>query len=92
MAFLAAAFKVPLYLHDVEPELWLVDNGASHHMTSVLNDFQAYRPISSVWVKGISAYAKGVGSARVTLRSKDDDAVPITLHYVFYVPDLAARA
>jgi hypothetical protein len=42
-------------------------------------------------VKGINAYAKGVGSIRVTLRSEDGDAVPITLHDVFYVPDLAAR-
>ena len=90
--FLAATVKVPPYLHDVEPGLWLVDSGASHHMTSVLRDFQAYRPISPIWVKGISAYAKGVGSVRVTLRSKDSDAVPITLHDVFYVPDLASRA
>jgi hypothetical protein len=89
---LAATVKVPPYMHDVEPGLWLVDSGASHHMTSVLRDFQAYRPISPVWVKGISAYAKGVGGVRVTLHSKDGDAVPITLHDVFYVPDLSARA
>jgi hypothetical protein len=90
--FMAANVKVPPYLHDVEPGLWLDDSGASHHMTNVLRDFHAYRPISPVWVKGISAYAKGVGSVRVTLRSKDGDDVPITLHDIFYVPDMAARA
>jgi hypothetical protein len=90
--FLATIVKASPYMHDVEPGLWLVDSGASHHMTSLLKNFQAYRPISPVWVKGISAYAKGVGSVRVTLRSKDGDVVPMTLHDVFYVPDLAARA
>ena len=77
---LAATVKVPPYTLDVELGLWLVDSGASHDMTNVLRDFQACRPISMVCVKGISAYAKGVGSVRVTLRSKDSDVVPITLH------------
>jgi hypothetical protein len=61
-------------------------------MTNVMRDFLAYRPISPIWVKGINAYAKGVGSVHVTLRSKDGDVVPVTLHDVLYVPDLAARA
>jgi hypothetical protein len=90
--FLAATVKMFPNMHDVEPKLLLVDSGASHHMTSVLRDFHAYRPIFPVWVKSIGAYAKGRGSVSVLLRSKDGEAVPITLQDVFYVPDLAARA
>ena len=77
---------------EVETWMWLVDSGASHHMTSVREDFVEFRPIPQQWVKGISAYATGMGSVRLTMRAEDGQVVPAMLYDVYFVPDLAARA
>ena len=77
---------------EVETWMWLVDSGASHHMTSVREDFVEFRPIPQQWVKGISASATGMGSVRLTMRAEDGEVVPAMLHDVYFVPDLAARA
>jgi hypothetical protein len=52
--------------------MWLADNGASHHMTSVRRDFCEYRALTDrLWVKGISARAVGVVSVRIIVKADD---------------------
>jgi hypothetical protein len=66
--------------------MWLADSGASHHMTSVRRDFCEYRPLTGrLWVKGISARAVGVGSARIIVRADDGEEIPAMLKNSLHV-------
>ena len=49
-------------------------------------------PAPKVWVKGICAYAEGVGDVKVNMRDSFGGVVSSLLKDVQYVPDLGRRA
>ena len=82
-----------MVMNEGETWMWLADSGASHHMTSKRDDFVNYRALSDrLWVKGISAFAVGVGTVRITVPAADGTKIPATLRHVLHVPELSRRA
>jgi hypothetical protein len=78
---------------DGETWMWLEDNGASHHMSSVRRDFCEYRALTDrLWVKGVSARAVGVGSVRIIVKAADGEEIPAMLKNILHVPELSPRA
>ncbi len=71
---------------------WCADSGASDHMTSCKADLFNFRPAPKLWVKGICAYAEGVGEVKVNMRDMFGQVVSSLLKDVHYVPDLGRRA
>ncbi|KAK1868706.1 hypothetical protein I4F81_011189 [Pyropia yezoensis] len=68
--------------------IWIIDSGASHHMTN--NSFQLVNYISTDGLRvtlanGETAAAMGKGSLRVS----PQPGIPVTLEEVLYVPSLA---
>ncbi len=61
-------------------------------MTSSKADFFNVRPAPKVWVKGIYAYAEGVGDVKVNMRDSFGQVVSSILKDIHYVPDLGRRA
>ncbi|DAZ98757.1 TPA: hypothetical protein N0F65_003813 [Lagenidium giganteum] len=70
---------------------WLLDSGASSHMTPELNDFSDYqvlqKPIEIVIADG--ATMKAVGKGTVRFRCKSDK--PVTIMDVLHIPSLDRR-
>ncbi len=69
---------------------FVLDSGASVHLTPEKGDFHDFRPISPHGIRGVNGsliYAEGVGSVRLRL---SDDAV-LRLDNVLYVPKAAVR-
>lgn len=72
---------------------WLVDSGASDHMTSCREDFSIYQALHPPrHVAGIDAVAEGVGSVELLVQDCRGRVVPATLSDVLFVPLLAARS
>ena len=73
---------------DAAPAEWILDSGASSHMTYELKDFCEYRSLKeevTVCVAdGNRSRAEGVGSVRL----KDQDGRIVTLTEVIHVPEL----
>jgi hypothetical protein len=64
-----------------------------YHTTSKRDDFVTYRVLSNrLWVKGISAFAVGVGTMRILVPVADGGKIPATLRHVLHVPELSRRA
>jgi hypothetical protein len=61
-------------------------------MTSCKTDFYSFRPAPKVWVKGICAYAEGVGNVKVIMRDSSGKEFSSLIKDVQYVPDLGRRA
>jgi hypothetical protein len=60
-------------------------------MTNCKAHFFNFRPAPKVWVKGIYAYAEGVGDVKVNMRDSFGQVVSLLLKDVHYVPDLGRR-
>jgi hypothetical protein len=62
-------------------------------MTSKRDGFVNYRALTDrLWVKGISAFAVGVGTIRIIVTVPDGTKIPPTLRHVLHVPELSRRA
>jgi len=71
---------------------WLVDSGANRHFSSVREDFTCLRPVARHRVTGIDVEVHGVGDVRIPALDENGNMVPVTVHDVYYVPQLAQRA
>jgi hypothetical protein len=81
-----------MFENDGKTWIWLADNGASHHMTSVRRDFCEHRELTHrLWVKGIGARVVGVDSVRIIAKAYDGEEIPATLKNVLQVPELSRR-
>lgn len=77
-------------LEGSDPNIWLVDSGASCHMCHSRESFVSLRPHSvsvRIGKKGHSVVSEGVGDIDLTL-DVDGDKQLITIHDVLYIPDL----
>ena len=83
-------FHVSLYASS--RSRWLVDSGATHHISPFRSDFATWSPAEgSVSLGGRVVLAQtGVGTVALTPVGCDPN-VRLTLHNVMYVPDAAAR-
>jgi hypothetical protein len=61
-------------------------------MTSCKTNVYRFRPALKVWVKGLCAYAEGVGDVKINMRDLSAQAVASLIKDVQYVPDLGRRA
>lgn len=72
---------------------WLVDSGATSHMTwqkELLMDFQELSPPEKVGLgDGHSVHAVGIGKVRMEMDLDNRSTQPAVLHKVLYVPQLA---
>lgn len=76
-------------------EKWLVDSGASSHMThqkEFLLDYREFATPEKVGVgDGRVVEALGIGNVRLNMRFKVSESKRATLHNVLYVPKLACN-
>ncbi len=71
---------------------WCANSGTSDHMTNCKADFFNFKHAPKIWVKGICAYAEGVGDIKVNMRDSFGQVVSSLLKDVHYVPDMGRRA
>lgn len=76
-----------------EPEEWILDSGATQHMSPDKNVFETYREIPPKSVRfGNRQYGSGIGVGTVNLRTKvGDELKTIMLCNVLHVPDLSRK-
>lgn len=73
---------------------WILDSGASSHMTpnrEFFSDYELYSGPSVTMANGKVAPIVGIGSVKLLSNSKFSSVRHITLNNVFHVPDLAAN-
>ena len=72
---------------------WLIDSGASDHMTSFPMDFEQMTPlVPPRHVSGVDALAEGIGTIRLLVRDAAGRLIPAVMSDVLYVPLLAVRS
>ena len=86
------AFAVPEGAHRDQKAGWLVDTGATRHISNTLSNFSSYRPFRDpreVVVGGPERLqALGVGTVKITVLQGAGDAQRCILHKVLYVPEM----
>ena len=71
---------------------WMVDSGATHHITPHRSDFASWRSTSGLVSLGGHAEIKQIGTGSVIVRPAGGDGnIKLTLHNVMHVPDAHAR-
>ncbi|EGD78205.1 hypothetical protein PTSG_12833 [Salpingoeca rosetta] len=90
--FVAATATTPTQLHD--PLTWLVDTGASHHLTFVKDAFveltphlQQHHPRHITAFGGTRVPVRGVGSVLLHARTTSGATMQIVLQECLYVPE-----
>lgn len=80
---------------DDKGEDWIIDSGATSHMSYDLEIFTTYRvipPGKTVKIgDGFSLDVTGVGSARINMKLKDGKSNLVTLPRVLHVPDISSN-
>ena len=72
---------------------WLLDSGATHHMSSqreLFTDFKTHKVSISI-ANGRTIKATGIGKIWITVWNGKGDGTPICLQEVLYVPELGAN-
>ena len=76
-------FSVALYTADARP-CWMMDSGATHHITPCQTDFKDYSAIDGTIRLGDKSTVKQIGSGTVVFKSPQ--GYEITLSHVLHVP------
>ena len=69
---------------------WMVDSGATHHITPHRSDFISWTPAAGVVSLGGHAEISQIGTGTVAIRPSGGDKI-VHLHNVMHVPDAGAR-
>ena len=71
-------------------ENWILDSGATHHMSSPRELFQNFKPHSATIsiANGGTINATGIGEILITVWNGQEDGTPIRLREVLYIPRL----
>jgi hypothetical protein len=75
------------------PDSWVVDSGASEHITSVQSDLYDYVPAPHPYlIKGLNEMVLGHGKVSVRFRTAAGDMISGIMPRVAYVPGLGTKA
>ena len=69
---------------------WMVDSGATHHITPHRSDFLSWSPAKGAVSLGGHAEISQIGTGSVTIRPSRGDRI-VHLHDVMHVPDASAH-
>ena len=87
-------YALPVVDEQTAAHFWLLDSGASRHMTPQRSWFSTYRPvIPPIPVRvgdGSNIQAVGIGQIMVTLKNRKGTELPASIKEVLHVPDLNA--
>ena len=81
---------LPVSLYAASRSRWMVDSGATHHMTPHRSDFISWTPTKGVVSLGGHAEIQQIGSGTVAIRPSGGDKI-VHLHDVMHVPDADSR-
>jgi hypothetical protein len=81
---------LPVSLYSVARSRWMVDSGATHHITPHKSDFISWTPAKGVVSLGGHAEIDQTGIGIVAIRPSGGDKI-VHLHNVMHVPDAGAR-
>jgi hypothetical protein len=71
----------------------MAKSGANHHFTIKRDEVVNYCSLlDRLWVKGISAFAVGVGTIRILVTVAYCTKIPAALRHVLHVPGQSRRA
>ena len=81
---------IPVSLYAAARSRWMVDSGATHHITPHRSDFLTWSPAAGVVSLGGHAEITQIGTGVVAIRPSGGDKI-VHLHDVMHVPDADAR-
>ena len=81
---------LPVSLYAAVRSRWMVDSGATHHITPNKSDFITWTPAKGVVSLGGHAQINQIGTGTVAIRPSGSDKI-VHLHNVMHVPDAGAR-
>ena len=81
---------IPVSLYAAARSRWMVDSGATHHITPHRSDFINWTPAKGIVSLGGHAEINQVGTGTVAIRPSGGDKI-VHLHNVMHVPDAGAR-
>jgi hypothetical protein len=81
--------SVGVALYAVERMRWMMDSGATHHITPHRSDFETYTPCNSTVRLGDKSTIDQVGVGSIIF--KTSLGTPITLSNVLYLPEVKTR-
>ena len=81
---------IPVSLYAAARSRWMVDSGATHHITPHRSDFISWSPASGTVSLGGHAEITQIGTGTVAIRPSGGDKI-VHLHDVMHVPDAGAR-
>lgn len=70
---------------------WILDTGATSHITSSRSDFTIIKKIEPIWIEGINTKAIGKGVVKQACEDEEGRIVTVVLHNVLLCPDLGHR-
>ena len=82
--------EVGVALYAAERARWMMDSGATHHITPHLSDFKDYTPCHGIVRLGDKSTISQVGVGSVVFKTSPG-APPITLSGVLHIPGLRTR-
>ena len=84
--------EIRVSLYSAVRSRWMVDSGATHHITPHRSDFATYKQAPGVVSLGGHAEIKQIGIGSVIVKPAGGDGnVRVTLHGVMHVPEAQAR-
>jgi hypothetical protein len=81
---------IAISLYAAARSRWMVDSGATHHITPHRSDFINWNPAKGVVSLGGHAEINQIGTGTVAIRPSGGDKI-VHLHNVMHVPDAGAR-
>ena len=81
---------LPVSLYAASRSRWMVDSGATNHITPHRSDFISWTPASGAVSLGGHAEIAQIGKGTVAIRPSGSDKI-VHLHDVMHVPDAGAR-